>query len=461
MNKAPKKLIAYLLAMVLALSLAACGGSTTSTSNTPEADNSAEGSSVATDSTAETNADQEPVTLTMYTDYTEESVIAETDYAMEKMKEVMPHVTLKIEPAAQDSNAKLKTMMATGNLTDIFGIPVSEMETAVKGDLLEPLDPYIEKLDLKSKLTPSVMGYLDQIDGHTWIMPYENATFGLVYANKTLFEEHGVKIPENYDELLEAGKAFADKGITAIGIWLKEDWPPLQLYDMLVLPEAPDGIKALDVNGTAMPSDPAYLNAATKLIEMVNAGMISKDAFTMDYDSAMAQFNTGKAAMMICGSWQAQAFGDEMGEDNVLILGNEIFADPDKAVATKAACPMSGGGFNGGMSVSAGSPNAEVAAEYCVQFQLDLLEGRIVKSGETNTTLLSAPEPEVAPNMVTKQLIDMASNAQSTTIMGWAFNDAKIQTNFAAEVQKLFAGQSTAEQFAESADNVIATERGE
>ena len=366
MRKEMKRVSVIVPAAVLAFSLAGCGetagqGATgTDTAQTAE-DSSAAATSVSAEDTAD-----EPVTLHIYTNYTDDGAIQQMDYAVDEMKKVMPNVTLEIEPAAQDDDAKLKTMMATGDLPEIFGTTRSNLDVAIKSNSILPLDDYVKELNLEETLTPSTLSYLEQQDGHTWIIPTENSTFGLIYVNKSIFEKAGVDIPQNYEELLATADTFNQQGIIPMCIWLKETWPPLQLFDMISITENPDGIKALDVNGDALPSDPAYQHAAEKIVDMVNAGMFSKDAFTMDYDSALAQFLNGEAAMMMGGSWTAQEFGEKLGEDNIEILLPYVFADADQADAVKAEGRMSGGGFSGGYAVSANAENPEIAAKYCM-----------------------------------------------------------------------------------------------
>ena len=459
MRKITKMVFALMLIAALILSLAACSGQTdtskansdtTEQTQTPAADSTDQAENASTET-----AEEEQVTLRIYTNYTDEASIQQVDYAVEEMKKVMPNVTLEIEPSAQDDDAKLKTMMATGDLPDIFGTTRSNLDVAIKSDSILPLDEYIKDLNLEEVLTPSTLSYLEQQDGHTWIIPTENSTFGLIYVNKAVFEKAGVEIPQTYEELLATADTFNAQGIVPLCIWLKESWPPMQLFDMIAITENPDGIKALDANGDALPSDPAYQHAAEKIVEMVNAGMFSKDAFTMDYDAAVAQFLNGEAAMMMGGSWTAQEFGDKLGEDNIEILLPYVFADEDKIETVKAEGRMSGGGFSGGFAVAANTENPEIAAKYCVQLALKNIEGRIVKISENNTAFLNPPESETPQNKVVKLVGEAVSKAQTTTMMGWGFENSVIYTDLGSEVQKLYTGQYAVDEFTANATAIV------
>jgi raffinose/stachyose/melibiose transport system substrate-binding protein len=45
-----------------------------------------------------------------------------------------------------------------------------------------------------------------------------------IIANKTLFDQYGIKIPENYEEYVQACQQFYDNGIKPYSMDLGEDW---------------------------------------------------------------------------------------------------------------------------------------------------------------------------------------------------------------------------------------------
>jgi raffinose/stachyose/melibiose transport system substrate-binding protein len=294
--------------------------------------------------------------------------------------------------------------------------------------------------------------------GHTWSILSANTNFAVIYANKALFDQAGAKIPENYDQLLKAGKQLKAKGILPLGIWLKEAWPAIQLFDMASIPENPKGVTALDQNGTETTKAKAYVDAAQKIHDMVNTGILSKDASTTDYNSAVAQFESGKSAMFLCGNWMAQEFGEKLGNNATILLPN-IFADASVAQDIKNSGALSGGGFAGGYAVAANGKYKEIAAEYAVQAAMYAIEGRIVKTGEQNTMLKSAPASEKPANALTNQLTGIISNVKTSTTMGWSFESAKINTDLYSKLSSLYTGQYKPEDFANDTAKLIAADR--
>lgn len=462
MSRYFKKLQALLMVSALTLSLAACG-SGTQTGQTAEGGAETTTEAVETEAT-ETEAAEvtdapegETVTLKMYAHYTSADEKAQLDYAMNEMKKIMPNVEIEVDVMPQDSGAKLKTYFATGSLPDIFEVSTSDIATAVNSNSVVALDEYIEKLNIKDQLTPTGQSLLMQQDGHTWGIVGANTNFAVIYVNKAVFDQVGAKVPENYEEFLEAGELIRDKGIVPLGIWLKETWPPLQLFDMFALTGSENGIAGLDITGTAMASDPAYTNAAAKIQEISSKGLISKDAFSIDYDSAVADFKSGKTAMLLCGNWMAQEFGDSM--EDVTILLPYALADASETETVKESGAMSGGGFTGGFAVAANSEHKDIAAEYAVQFALKNIEARIVLTGEFNTMLAETFTPEKEPNALTGELSDAVAQTKRSSIMGWGFESSKIQTDLGSEVQKLFTGDYAPEDFAKNVDAVLEKNR--
>lgn len=452
MYKTSMKLVALSLVSALALSLTACGFQESSSS---QANSSSQTSG--SSSTASTATD-EKVTLKVMVHYTSADEKATWDYAMAKMKTIMPNVSLDIDPTPQDSDAKLKTEFASGSLPDFFDCGSTDIPLGVKSNSLLPLDDYITKYNIADKLTSTGAALLKQQDGHTWSLIAANTNFAVIYANKALFDQAGAKIPENYDQFLEAGKLLKAKGIVPLGIWLKEAWPAIQLFDMISITESPLGVAALDQNGTETTTAKAYVDAAKKIQEIAKAGIVSKDASTTDYNSAVAQFESGKSAMFLCGNWMAQEFGEKLGNNTTILLPN-IFADASSAEAVENSGAISGGGFTGGYAVAANSAHKDIAAEYAVQAAMYAIEGRIVKTGEANTMLKSAPASEKTANALQTQMSDIISNVKTSTTMGWSFDSAKINTDLYSKLGNLYTGEYNPDDFANDTAKLITADR--
>ncbi|RCW49083.1 ABC transporter substrate-binding protein [Paenibacillus prosopidis] len=391
-----------------------------------------------------------PVKLRIYAQYADDDTKLPYDYAVAELKKEMPNVELELEVQAQDDGQKLKTYAATGNLPDIFGAGLDIISTFKKsGNILE-LDQYVEQFGFKDKMQPSAMNTLVTDDGHTYAFPYAGNEFVLLYYNKELFEKNGVKVPTTYDELMTAVKTFNAAGITPLSLFAKEKWPTVSLFDMFVTRNEPQGIKKLD-KGEASASDPAYKEAAEKIVELVQAGLLPKGATNLNYDQAAALFHQGKAAMFLNGQWEIAESTKHLGDK----VGWMYFPGTDAANYEASKYAFSGGGGPGGYAVNPDTKDKELAAKVAAFLSLKYAEYKYTERGNplVATKVDKAIVTEYPPMM--QQLSDDIAKISSTTTFAWGLSDAKLKAAIEDASQSLMTGAYSAEQFIEDVNKAI------
>lgn len=392
----------------------------------------------------------EQITLRIYAQYSSDDEKQPFDYAVEKMKEIMPNVNLELEIMAQDDNQKIKTYAATGNLPDIFIATTDVIESFKKSDNILMLDEYVKKLNLEERLLPSSLSLLKDNEGHTWAIPNAGQFAALTYYNKEVFAQNGLEPPTTYEELLACVKTFDENGVIPLALFAKEKWPGVQLYDMLVTREEPKGLTKLD-NGEGTVSEDAYVNAAAKLVELVNAGLLPNGAFNLGSSEAGALFKEGKAAMYISGAWSMKGLATDMG-DNVGIL---YYPYADAANADAVKWNMSGGGYNSGFGVSPYSEHLDVAAEFACEFALAFAEGRIIKRGDPNPILKDSPAPEAGYLPIQQKYVDDSAHFMTMTAFPWGIKNAEFKACIEDEVNRLLTGEYAVEDFVENVNKQL------
>ncbi|MBD0381508.1 ABC transporter substrate-binding protein [Paenibacillus sedimenti] len=441
-----KKMAVTLASMLAVSSLAACSSSNTTKE---AAGSSAPAPAATTAAVKEGNA--KPVKLRIYAQYADEDTKSPYDYAVAELKKEMPNVELELDIQAQDDGQKLKTYAATGNLPDIFQSGLDIIDTFKKSNNILVLDEYVTKFGFKDKMQPSAMNTLVTEDGHTYAFPYAGNEVNLLYYNKELFQQNGVKVPTTYDEMMAAVKTFNGKGITPLSIFAKEKWPCVALYDMFVTRAEPAGIKKLD-KGQANVEDAAYKSAAEQIIALVKAGMLPKGATNLNYDQAAALFHEGKAAMFINGQWEIEAATKALGDK----VGYMYIPAADAGAYEKGKTAFSGSGGPGGYAVSANTKDKELAAKVAAFISLKYAEYKFTnRSNPIVATKVDKPVVKQFPPMM-EQLSQDIPKITSTTAFAWGLSNPKFKAAIEDSAQNLLTGNYTVDQFVKDVNKAVA-----
>lgn len=306
-----RKVMGLLLSVVLVGSLIGCGNGKdqpVATDDTPSGLADTGEQEVAGESTEESNEEStvEPVTITLWSQFSDPNS-TDGNYvafynALESIKIDMPNVNVLHEGTESESyKVKLKTAMAGNELPDVFfNWGAGTMAPYVDAGLLLPMDDYMTD-DIKSRILGGTLENFT-FDGKIYGYPYSVAVASL-YVNTELFEQNNVKVPETYEEFLEAVDAFSAAGITPIALGEKDLWPGLMIYGIhaIRMAGAEDFNAALMGEGSY--NTPELVEAARLVQELAARGGFGSSALGTSQDDAVAAIKQGRAAMMFMGSW--------------------------------------------------------------------------------------------------------------------------------------------------------------
>ncbi|MCM1125929.1 MAG: extracellular solute-binding protein [Lachnospiraceae bacterium] len=307
MKKRLLRTIGLMMSAVLVLGCTACGNSSKSPEVTESSvQESQSDSSDAQESQVDSADEGEKVTITLWSQFSDPNS-TDGNYvafynALESIKTDMPNVEVVHEGTESESyKVKLKTAMAGNELPDVFfNWGAGTMKPYVDAGLVLPLDEYMTD-EVKSRI---LGGTLDNFifDGKTYGYPYSVAVASL-YVNTELFEQNNVKVPETYDELLEAVDAFNAVGITPISLGEKDLWPGLMIFGIHAIRMAGAEDFNAALNGTGSFDTPELKEAAKLVQELAARNGFGSSAMGTSEDDAVAAFKQGRAAMMFMGSW--------------------------------------------------------------------------------------------------------------------------------------------------------------
>ena len=124
-----------------------------------------------------------------------------------------------------------------------------------------------------------------------------------IIANKTLFDQYGVKIPENYEEYVQACQQFYDNGIKPYSMDLGEDWSNNEIIQAAAIGEftSLDGIEWRNGAETAADEvkfdDVLWKRIFSETSQFLKDSHFGKEDINIDVDTGTQMFVEGKSAM--------------------------------------------------------------------------------------------------------------------------------------------------------------------
>ena len=169
----------------------------------------------------------------------------------------------------------------------------------------QDLQPYLmdfASYDVVSKYYSYAVQYYKNADDEIQWLPICGIPQTII-ANKTLFDQYGVKIPENYEEYVQACQQFYDNGIKPYSMDLGEDWSNNEIIQAAAIGEftSLDGIEWR--NGAETASDEVKFDDAlwkrifSETSQFLKDSHFGKEDINIDVDTGIQMFVEGKSAM--------------------------------------------------------------------------------------------------------------------------------------------------------------------
>ena len=435
-----KKIIALLLALTMLLALCACGQAPAAESKTPEN----------TDTPADTGtpAADEPVTLRLYTRYSDDDSTKRIDYAIEKLKEEYPNVTIEIEAMPADDGVALKAMAATGDMPDIFSLSGSDLIAALaEYGSIQDMTPYLEANGFLDKVIETEKVKVYFTDGNAYCIPFNGTEMANFFANTEIFQQYNLEIPQTLDELIECAKVFSANGMCTIPVFASEGWITNAFFNAILTRFDSRGLDAL-YSGEASINDEAYLKAATVLYDLQQAGAFPAGVANMAYENCTELWYNGQSAMFFNGEWEADATYAALGDKAQLMAYPAASEDTIEASKTSV---VGGTGSCTGLSVFAGSKNYELAIDIACRLSELMVQHDYIYRGKACFALdvTEGLTREVEPCSLIQQIGELRPTLTHTTQL-FSTVAPEISAAVAESAQAIMAGTMTPEEFIEN-----------
>jgi raffinose/stachyose/melibiose transport system substrate-binding protein len=184
----------------------------------------------------------------------------------------------------------------------------------VKAGQIVDLTPYLQKDSAyRDRFLPSSWKAVT-FDGKTYGVAAENASAAVIFYNKDIFQQYGLKPPATWPELMHVVQVLTSHGIAPFALANKNKWTGSMYYMYLVdRIGGPDVVRAaLDGAGKGF-DDPAFVEAGKYIQQLVKAGAFAQGYNGLDYDVGASRrlLYSGRAAMELMGGWEASTIQSE------------------------------------------------------------------------------------------------------------------------------------------------------
>ena len=441
-----KKFLALLLAVLMVLSLAACG-QTAAPNGGQTADEPKE--SGTTEQPAST-----PVTLNVVTSYGgDDGNRKNFEAAVKAYEEATGN---KINDGSATSNeewkAKVLTDFETGSEPDVlFFFTNADAEPFITANKVVSIDEIrAEYPDYAANMKESMMA--TAADGKHYSVP-SSGFWENMFVNKTVLEACGVAMPGpdyTWDQFLADCQTILDNGYTPIACSLFE--VPHYWFEFAVMNNGTlaDQLEVPTLNEDGTLHDDAvsqkWVAALNDLKDLYERGYFPKNTLTASDAETVAMFGDGEAAFLIDGSWKVGYFNENHGDE---LENYSVSFVPGKGErkATEAI-----GGISMGYFITRKAWDDPAKREAAVKFVETLTSDETLSTFVTTevTALVNGAKP-AGLNALQQTAADV--NAEITGVVG-AVQDtisSEAKADLFGNIQKVVTGQMTAEEAVASA----------
>ncbi|WP_136709659.1 extracellular solute-binding protein [Agromyces sp. H66] len=349
-------------------------------------------------------------------------------------EEQHPNITVEFE-AFQNTeyNQILTTGLAGSDGPDVPMVRAyGQLQPNIEAGQLEPIDGKVDGLD---EIAPSVIaGAKGKADGKTYAVPLATQTLQMFY-NKAIFDEHGLEVPNTWDEFIEVNEKLLAAGVTPMALGAKDDW---------ILPIFADIIGSARYGGSEFEekvlagetdfTDPDYV-ASLELVTQVQK-YLTPDVVGVSYTDSQIQFTSGQAAQFPGGSFEIATFRNQAPD---LEFGSYQVPLPDGAVLD---APVSPAYADGNFAVNTKSTHQDEAFEL-LNWLATPEFGQLVADELNQFSAIPGVEYE---DEVMKEAWANYEDGQAPYLLlvDFRYGEPLGTAVLGAEVQKMFLGQTDA-----------------
>jgi raffinose/stachyose/melibiose transport system substrate-binding protein len=360
----------------------------------------------------------------------------------------------------------VRTALQGGEGPDIIMTPgPAYAQEYIDANLFAELDEYSGEYKWEDKLLGWALD-LGRYEDKLYAIPYQLQTM-LLYYNKTLFEDKGMRPPKDRDELEAMAEELQGQGVTPFAAGIGDDpaaieWFPTVFWNHY---SGPDALYQA-LTGEIPFSDPVFVEAIELFNSYVQKGWFGgsqEKFFSNGFEALHADLGDGKAGTNVEGSWFLSTINDYFKDS-----GDDWDWAPLPPLRRGVPAELYELGIGSTLSVNARAENAEGAAafiDYLVADKKRAADWMAAVPSAFNAPLPFSESdfPASMDERVARQLaaLSQATDEGNFGYTAWTFWPSKSDVYIQEEMQKVLTGDITAAEFCEGLDEQFTEERKE
>ncbi len=393
-------------------------------------------------------AEQEPVTLKVSSIWSAETEANRKPMlkTIEEFEAAYPNIKLEIE--WYEANAWKETgetLALSDSLPDVFYWNAGGVlwNLVGSGDIL-PLNDYLTD-EIMARMEPGLLVDMT-FDEKIYQLPYTKAA-SMLYCNTELFTQYNLKVPETWDELIEAVKTFRAAGVTPMALGGGDQWPTNMYTDIIALRFAGDAACRAAYykteGATFMTQD--WVDGMAAFKQLIDLGAFPEDAASLTRDESEVPFFAGEIPMYYHGQWFSGSLSPEMQQKVVAVKFPAVGKGYDNQYM---------GGAAEGFCVSSYTEHPEeafIAAQFFAE--------NLSKNGYIAGAGLPAWKYDFSGieglNPVMAMIVEASSTADSMLLWGNTALTGEDATLIGETVYDVLTGEITPEQWCEDMETIF------
>ena len=226
---------------------------------------------------------------------------------------------LKAEFEAEHPGVTVEYVIPTGTINDgavqaaiqsnagpdvlLTNSGIGRVGIVADADLVRPLTEYYNTRGWSDRLYPWLVDELrQQFGGEIYEVPDGLDALGLFY-HRDLMEEHGWELPGTWDEMTALFEEIESAGLIPLIVGPRSNFNGGHLFGNIIQSTAGRDVMYDIIYGDGRWDDPAMVESARRLQELVQQGYIPQEAVSLNFDEAARLWFNKRAVFSVGGPW--------------------------------------------------------------------------------------------------------------------------------------------------------------